>query len=185
MRPNSKSYAVIRSGGTPPASPVLSFARKRIRLLVLLFTALTPLTAPTFAQAQIDFSQETPEFERLEARVNDCAKQQTISSCHQALGQTHILQISHGAAENSSDRIMRNAVMLLPLNMLAQLYKRKGRLEVSCGYAQSGERQLHILLKDLDSLMTQDPSAFKNIDNLKRDLKEVQAKFDPLLKRCD
>ncbi|MEP3890781.1 MAG: hypothetical protein ABJN69_09950 [Hellea sp.] len=152
---------------------------------MLWLTAAATLTTPLSAQAQINFSQKTPELKRLEARVNDCAKQQTLSSCHQALGQTHILQTSHGTTDNSSDRIMRNAVMLLPLNMLAQLYKRKGRSEVSCGYAQSGERHLKRLLRDLDSLMAQDPSAFKNIDSLKRDLKDVQAKFEPLLKRCD
>lgn len=80
---------------------------------------------------------------------------------------------------------MRNAVMLLPLYMLAELYDRKDRHEVSCGYAKSGERQLQRLLRDLDTLMAQDPSAFKNIEALKRDLQDVQARFNRVLAECD
>ena len=154
-------------------------------MLILALSLTGPMTAQRTAQAQITFSQKTAELEALEVSVNNCAARQLIPSCLEALSRTHILQISHGDSEDSADKIMRNAVMLLPLYMLAQLYDRKGRQDVSCGYALSGERQLHRLLRDTDSLMAQDPAAFKNIDKTKRGLQDFQAQFDEVLAQCD
>lgn len=154
-------------------------------LLILAFGLMAPMSAQMTAQAQITFSEKTAELEALEASVNDCAARQVISACYAALSRTHVLQNSYVDSEDSADRIMRNAVMLLPLYMLAELYNRDGRQDVSCGYALSGERQLHRLLRDLDRLLTKDPAAFKNIDKTQRGLQDFQARFDKALARCE
>lgn len=153
-------------------------------MLILALILTAPMSAQMTAQAQITFSETTAELEALEVSVNNCATRQLISSCLEALSRTHVLQISHIDSENSADKIMRNAVMLLPLYMLGELYNREGRQDISCGYALSGERQLHRLLRDTDSLMAQDPAAFKNIDKTKRGLQDFQAQFDEALARC-
>lgn len=137
------------------------------------------------AHAQITFSEQTTELQELERQVNDCAVQQEISSCFNALSRTHILQNSQVNSENSAESIMRNAVMFLPLYMLAELYERKGRQDVACGYAQSGKRQLHRLLIDVDALMAKDPLAFRNVDKTKRGLQEIEGRFDKVLSMCD
>ena len=88
-------------------------------LLILTFSGTAPMSAQMTAQAQITFSEKTAELEALEASVNDCAARQVISACYAALSRTHVLQNSYIDSENSADRIMRNAVMLLPLYMLS------------------------------------------------------------------
>lgn len=159
---------------------------KGLKLSICTFlSTIFTLSSAMSAKAQIDFGIKTENVLELEERVNKCAAEQTISVCFSALSRAHVMQISYADTEYDAERIMRNAVILLPLHMLAQLYEREGRDDVSCGFAQSGERQLHKLLADIDRLMAKDPTAFKNIDKTKNGLKDVQDYFDKVLKNCD
>lgn len=150
------------------------------RILVLVVILILPETG----QAQITFSQKTAETESLEARVNQCTEKQTISLCLGALSRTHVLQLSHNNTPDTADTLMRNAVMLLPLYVLAELYNHEDREDLSCGFAQSGDRQLNILLQDIDTLMARDPDAFKNIETTKSGLVDIGARFDKVLAQC-
>lgn len=143
------------------------------------------LLEPLSVQAQIIFGEKTAELEQLETIVNLCSKQQTISSCHAALSRSHVIQLTESSSPDPAMPIMRNAVMLLPLYMLAELYEHEDRQDLSCGFAQSGKRQLDRLFRDIDTLMAKDSLAFKNIDETKHGLSDIGSRFDKVLQQCN
>ena len=142
------------------------------------------LSAPSAAFAQINFSNPAAELTSAESSLNACAERQEVTLCLNALSHARMLRSASVHRELSADRIMANAVEILPLYMLSQLYLRDGDALTACDYANSGEALIYEITESIGGLMKQDPGAFKNPDKTISELSGLREPFDEVLTGC-
>ncbi|MEZ5986111.1 MAG: hypothetical protein R3B94_09185 [Hyphomonas sp.] len=152
------------------------------RLFMTLLAA--SLLVPASVFAQVAFSDRPSEITSLQASANECATTQGMTVCLNALSLAEMFRKRNAYSENSFESITLNAVELLPLHMLAQLYLRDADKSTACEYARRGETQIVEISEQSRRLSEQDPEAFQSIDNTLLQLDGLKTQFSEVQAYC-